>query len=96
MPHTRKFLLVLFFLLSTSSVYARSPEFYVPDELRPRVDFWIDVFTRYNKNQVIVHHRDFPQVVFGIIDFRSQSEKMSPKVFAKYRSKTKKEKVRPY
>jgi membrane-bound lytic murein transglycosylase D len=54
----------------------RSTEFSVPAKLRPRVDFWKDVFTRYGKHQMVVHHRDFPQVQFGILDFRQEAERL--------------------
>ncbi|MBN8550118.1 MAG: LysM peptidoglycan-binding domain-containing protein [Deltaproteobacteria bacterium] len=49
------------------------PDFTVPPKLRPRVNFWIDVFTRYGKTQMIVHHREYPQIRFGIIDVTAQA-----------------------
>lgn len=92
----RKFslsLLIIIFSI-TSIVYAADREFEVPDLLRPRVNFWIDVFTRYDKDQVLIHHRDFPQAVFGVIDFRSQRKKMSDRAFSKYRERVKNQKVK--
>jgi membrane-bound lytic murein transglycosylase D len=59
--------------------------FAVPEELRPRVDFWKDIFARYDSKQVVVHHREFPQIVFGVIDLRAESEAMGPIEFARHK-----------
>lgn len=53
------------------------PDFRVPPKLRPRVDFWVDVFTKYGKAQMIVHHREFPQVRFGLIDLTREASTLS-------------------
>lgn len=90
----RCFYFIVLFFVSANISYARNPEFIVPELLRPRVNFWIDVFTRYDKDQVLIHHRDFPQAVFGVIDFRSQREKLSKRAFEKYKEKIKKQKIR--
>lgn len=55
----------------------RSPGFEVPLRLRPRVSFWIDIFTKYGKNHAVVHHRHYPQVVFGVFDFGPASAELS-------------------
>ncbi|MDC0358650.1 LysM peptidoglycan-binding domain-containing protein [Oligoflexia bacterium] len=65
----------------------RNPVFAVPAKLRPRVDFWIDIFTKYGKNVSVVHHRDFPQAVFKVVDFSKEAEKYSPVAFERYRKK---------
>ncbi|NMC62129.1 MAG: LysM peptidoglycan-binding domain-containing protein [SAR324 cluster bacterium] len=51
-------------------------QFRVPALLRDRVDFWIDVFTKYGEHQKIVHHRLYPQVVFGILDFTKEAKEL--------------------
>jgi hypothetical protein len=33
-----------------------SPAFAASPELRPRINFWIDVFTRYGQHEVVFHH----------------------------------------
>ncbi len=66
-----KIFLLLCFLFSTSSLL-QSEDFSTPPELRGRVDFWIDIFTRYNTNQFLVHHKDFPQIVFGVMDLSGE------------------------
>lgn len=63
----------------------RSPGFEVPLRLRPRVDFWIDIFTKYGKNHAVIHHRDYPQVVFGVFDFSRAAEEMSPVTLERFR-----------
>jgi membrane-bound lytic murein transglycosylase D len=52
--------------------------FETPPELRARVDFWKDVFTRYGKFDLIVHHRMFPQAVFHVERLEYVVEDMSP------------------
>lgn len=63
----------------------RRSTFIVPPELRKRVDFWKDVFTKYGKYQQIIHHREFPQIRFGIIDLSEEGESMHPVEFDKYK-----------
>jgi len=63
----------------------RSPGFEVPLRLQPRVNFWIDIFTRYGKNHAVVHHRDYPQVVFGVFDFSAAAQELNPVALDKFR-----------
>jgi membrane-bound lytic murein transglycosylase D len=86
--------ILLITIVCTENVFARHPDFMVPNGLRPRVNFWIDIFTRYGKDQVLVHHRDFPQAVFGVIDFRSQSAQMAPRQYELYKERIKTEKTK--
>lgn len=61
-------------LASATPIQRRThPDFTVPEKLRGRVDFWIDVFTRYAKSQMIIHHREYPQVRFGVIDLSREA-----------------------
>src|SRR5690606_29444030 len=59
------------------------PDFTVPPKLRGRVNFWIDIFTRYGKAQMVVHHRDFPQIRFGVIDLSREAASLSTAEFEK-------------
>jgi membrane-bound lytic murein transglycosylase D len=70
-----------------------SGPFQVPSKLRPRVDFWKDVFAKYGRNQVVIHHREFPQVVFGVLDFSSEAEGMSDVELKQHKSRVEKETV---
>ena len=83
----------LLILLFACSAVAES-DFYVPVKLRPRVNFWIDIFTKYGKNQAVVHHRDFPQAVFGVLDFSEEAERMNAVVLSKHIDKEKKAEVK--
>lgn len=62
-----------------------SGPFQVPEILRERVDFWKSVFSKYGRAHSIVHHRDFPQIVFGVIDLSREIDVMSPTAFSAYK-----------
>jgi membrane-bound lytic murein transglycosylase D len=53
--------------------------------LRARVDFWKDVFAKYSSKQVIVHHREFPQIIFGVIDLEEETRDMGPIEFERHK-----------
>ena len=67
--------------------------FQVPPKLRGRVDFWKDVFAKYGRNQVVIHHREFPQIVFGVLDFSAEDETMSDIELERYKDRVEKETV---
>ncbi len=67
--------------------------FVVPERLRARVDFWKDIFSKYGAAQSVIHHRDFPQIVFGVIDLAAESEQMSPVAFDAYQESVEKRTV---
>jgi len=80
-----KLIAVLFFSFFPADAVRAAPQsrshssdFSVPAGLRPRVNFWINVFAKYGKNQVVFHHRNFPQAVFGTLDFSAEAETMGP------------------
>jgi membrane-bound lytic murein transglycosylase D len=65
---------------------ARGGAFAVPEVLRARVDFWKDVFTRYGAGHSVIHHRDYPQIIFGVIDLSREHQAMSATAFEVYKS----------
>ncbi len=67
--------------------------FQVPPKLRGRVDFWKDVFSKYGRNQVVIHHREFPQVVFGVLDFSAEAQTMGDVELERYKDRVEKETV---
>ncbi len=75
-------LLQVLLTVSVSSAQLHRPihhhEFEVPPGLRARVNFWKDVFAKYGKNQVVIHHREFPQATFMVLDFRVQAAELGP------------------
>jgi membrane-bound lytic murein transglycosylase D len=60
--------------------------FTVPSILRERVDFWKDIFTKYGSAHSVIHHRDFPQIVFGVLDLTREREAMSATSFDAYKT----------
>jgi peptidoglycan lytic transglycosylase D len=51
-----------------SRATAASGEFPLPSSLAPAVQFWVDVFTRWDADQVILHDRLRPGLVYEVID----------------------------
>jgi membrane-bound lytic murein transglycosylase D len=47
---------------------ATGGEFPVPSSLAPAVRFWVDVFTRWDAGQVVLHDRLRPGLVYQVID----------------------------
>ena len=41
--------------------------FQVPDRLRSRVGFWFDIYTKYGTDEHVIHHSDFPWIVFKVV-----------------------------
>lgn len=69
----------------------RSPVFAASPELRPRIDFWIDVFAKYGQHSVVFHHRDYPGITFGSLDFSSEATRMSPRQLEHHKKAKKKQ-----
>jgi len=68
-------------------------EFSAPLEMRRRVDFWIDIFTKYGKDMVVIHHRDYPHIIFEVLDFSAEAGELSGISLERYREKTKKRQI---
>src|SRR3989344_6914918 len=47
-----------------------SPDFKVPAELRERVSFWFDIYTKYTAQEEIIHHADYPWVIYRVVDLK--------------------------
>lgn len=45
-----------------------SSEFHIPENLKPRVSFWFDVYTKYGIDEQIIHSHKFPWLVLKVID----------------------------
>ncbi|MFS4459573.1 lytic transglycosylase domain-containing protein [Bdellovibrio sp. HCB2-146] len=57
-----------------------SEQFHIPDGLRDRVGFWFDVYTKYDNNNRIIHHSDFPWVIFKVVDVTDIINAEEPRV----------------
>ncbi len=56
-----------------------NPQFRVPERLRELVEFWTKVYVQYSSLQIVVYDREFPSVIYGVIDFRDLYQKgLSP------------------
>lgn len=80
-------------LHAQSSFAARHSEFNVSERMRPRVNFWIDVFAKYDRNQIVVHHRDYPGAIFQVLDFSRQARELTPVQLARYRDRILKQEI---
>lgn len=47
-----------------------SADFKVPPTLRPTVNFWIDVFAKYGRRQIVIHDTERVDRVYSVLDFR--------------------------
>lgn len=45
-----------------------SDEFSIPEQLRDRVGFWFDIYTRYTSNEKVIHHTQYPWLIFKVVD----------------------------
>ncbi|MCI5064806.1 LysM peptidoglycan-binding domain-containing protein [bacterium] len=71
----------------------RDHAFRVPSQLRPRVQFWIDIFSKYGKHHAVIHHRMYPQVIFDVLDFYEKADTLSEVALEKYRKKVVKKRI---
>ena len=63
---------------SRSASKAESDEAMFPHYavLKPNVTFWTKVFSEYSENQSAIHSTDYPDIVFKVLDFRSEATYM--------------------
>ena len=45
-----------------------SEEFKVDDEMKARVGFWFDIYTKYSSDQRVIHNQRFPWIVYQVVD----------------------------
>lgn len=45
-----------------------SDEFSIPENLRDRVGFWFDIYTQYTSNEKVIHHTQYPWLIFKVVD----------------------------
>ncbi len=46
------------------------PDFRVPENLSRRVGFWFDIYTRFTATQHVIHHSEYPWIIFDVVDVR--------------------------
>jgi membrane-bound lytic murein transglycosylase D len=57
-------------LAVVASGVARAADFRIPPNLRPQVEFWIDVFATYSRYQDVIHDTEHLDRVYAVLDFR--------------------------
>lgn len=43
-------------------------EFVIPANLRERVGFWFDAYTKYSSSSHVIHHAQYPWIVFEVVE----------------------------
>ncbi|XGC81492.1 lytic transglycosylase domain-containing protein [Bdellovibrio bacteriovorus] len=56
-----------------------SDEFTIPAGLRDRAGFWFDIYTRYDSMKKVVHHVEYPWIVFQVVDISDIINSPTPK-----------------
>lgn len=49
-----------------------SEEFKVPEEMRQRVGFWFEVYTKHSKFDHVIHHVRYPWIVFDVVKTKQE------------------------
>jgi len=63
-----------------------------PDELKPRVSFWVDVFTKYGDDAVVLHDSHNPDRVYKVLKTTAKcARRREPRVIKNAKSKIRKQ-----
>ena len=63
-----------------------------PDELKPRVSFWVDVFTKYGSETIVLHDSQNPDRVYKVIKTRARcSRRREPRTIKNAKNKLRKQ-----
>ncbi|MEA1888473.1 MAG: transglycosylase SLT domain-containing protein [Pseudomonadota bacterium] len=63
-----------------------------PDELKPRVSFWVDVFTQYGDDTIVLHDSQNPDRVYKAIETKARcSRRREPRTIKNAKSKLRKQ-----
>ncbi len=54
-----------------------SPEFQVPDALKKRVGFWFDIYSKFNSEENVIHHVEYPWIIFSVVSTKDILENPS-------------------
>ena len=74
---TSQKLILFFFLVFAATPLQAQEDFPQPAELRPDIDFWVDIFTRYTTDQGVLHDARNLAVVYEHIDFQAGLDRRS-------------------
>ncbi len=63
-----------------------------PDELKSRVSFWVDVFTRYGSDTIVLHDSHYPHRVYKVIKTKARcSRRKEPRSIRNAKSQIRKQ-----
>ncbi|HDQ00407.1 MAG TPA: lytic transglycosylase, partial [bacterium] len=63
-------IILLCFLFSYPPLFGFDEDLFpVPEILKPNVNFWVNIFTLYHSNQVVIHDADDVTVVYAVVDY---------------------------
>lgn len=65
---------------STAAIYAgerRLSEFPIPEIVEEQRKFWVKIFAVYGSHQIIIHDKEYPNIVIDVIDFNAFSKKFN-------------------
>lgn len=57
----------------------------IPKGMENRIMFWVDIFARYGEDSSVFHHRDYPEIVYSVIDFKDIKKQHDYHKFRKLR-----------
>ncbi|MCG8619505.1 MAG: LysM peptidoglycan-binding domain-containing protein [Desulfobacterales bacterium] len=90
---------VLFFTFSPAATAAtKVPSVSVPDDfpvypvIKPNVDFWIDIFTKYSRGEGVVHDVRDLSIIYGVVKLNPENSRKA----AKQNRKVKKKAIKYY
>lgn len=47
------------------------------EDLKERIHFWRLIFSKYGKNQIVFHHRQYPGIVYSVLDYEPRAKSYS-------------------
>jgi len=62
-----------------------NPAFAVPPSLKGQVNFWIQIFTKYGKYQMLFHHRGDPAIIYSVLDLTEAAQGYSGSKFERFK-----------
>ncbi len=65
---------ILLAALSSGETAARKPLFPASEALQPRIDFWIQIYSRYTRQQAIFHDAEDPHVVYQVVNLEGRQD----------------------
>lgn len=59
----------------TNLEISSEPNFPLDSRLKPKVQFWIDVYSKYSSWHTILHDKNYPNIIYGVVDGLGRDKK---------------------